>query len=996
MPDGNRFRFTENLDGVTYVPPPGRKDILVRNGVSGPWTLTLQQSRSRYEFDATGALTAMKDDYGNTLNVTYISGRVDRITDAVSGRYVSVTYGANGRIHLVTDFTGRQVEHGFSGAKLTTVTDPADRSTTYSYHPSRFVDLLTQIRDPWNRVVADVTYTSTTGRVETYTELGETFTLTYRYGDVPNRTAKEDSEGNVTVFDFAPSGQVTSRGIEGTPVAQTTYTPDGFVELSTDEVGVKTFYTYNLNGTVATLTRDYQGSKAVRFDYTYDPNFPAKPISIVPKNPTTGVRDPNWQEWRYDYYQSGAPAPGAINHVYRVRENGTTLDTLSTYEYNTRGQVTKHTSAIGGVTDYAYDAQGNLISVTAPSNNDTGTRPITGYTPDALGRVLTMTDPLGFATTYTYDELDRVETITLPRPTPSFPSSFTTTIAYDNFDAGTSLLYVDTTDANGILTRQGYDQYGRLARTVDAATATTIYTYDRDRLDTIVDPLNNVTGYDYDSLGRLQTVTFPNADTESYTYWPDGLLHQRTDRKGQVVTFTYDAHKRLYQRSGTGTITYNYTGQKLTSVVDSTVSPSETHSYGYDTSYRVNSDTQGPRGTLTYTYFADDQIKNRTITGGPLPISAAYRYYPDGTLDRIGWSQTTGEFKYTYNLRGQYESILFPSGQGRGYEYDDQGRLTRIINDSPAQGNVATYEYGYDLNHATGQLDRKGQRVSVTATLGTFGAPATTTYRYDTNGQLTTATYPTTKAPFTETHTFTYDPIGNRLTSSVTGQPTNTYTYQQIGGHNWQRLATEGGNTYTYDDNGNTLTRTGSAGNITATWNDDDRMTSLTVGGVTTTFADDYKGRRTTKTVGGSTTTFLYDGDDLIRESGTTQVDYLFGPGIDEPLAMRLGANVHYFAVDGLGSVTALVTSNHSIANTYDYDAWGVLRAKTGSVTNPFEYTARESAGELMFYRARYYSPAIGRFLSEDPLGYGPQPSLYAYVQNSPPNDTDPSGLESR
>ena len=83
------------------------------------------------------------------------------------------------------------------------------------------------------------------------------------------------------------------------------------------------------------------------------------------------------------------------------------------------------------------------------------------------------------------------------------------------------------------------------------------------------------------------------------------------------------------------------------------------------------------------------------------------------------------------------------------------------------------------------------------------------------------------------------------------------------------------------------------------------------------------------------------------------------------------------------------------LAASYVYDSFGNLTASSGTITNPFQYTGREFDSEsgLYYYRARYYDPVIGRFLSEDPLGSNPEPNLYAYVNNSPVGSVDPSGL---
>src|SRR5258708_24625736 len=108
----------------------------------------------------------------------------------------------------------------------------------------------------------------------------------------------------------------------------------------------------------------------------------------------------------------------------------------------------------------------------------------------------------------------------------------------------------------------------------------------------------------------------------------------------------------------------------------------------------------------------------------------------------------------------------------------------------------------------------------------------------------------------------------------------------------------------------------------------------------------------------------------------------------------RRGAT-SYFHADGLGSVTSLSNAGGSIANTYTYDSFGKLTASTGSLVNPFQYTARESDTEtgLYYYRARYYDSGAGRFLREDPLRFTGGLNFYAYVKNGPANRVDPFGL---
>jgi RHS repeat-associated protein len=996
MPDGSRYTFIENVGGM-FSPPVGRYDTLVRNG-DGTYDLTPQRTRSRLHFAADGSLLATTDEFGNALNWTYDgSGRLQQVADASgSARYLNVFWGPDGRISAIQDSAGRQVQYGYNAqGNLTTVTDAAGRVTTYSYTAGRFSPMLSQIRDHWNRVVSDITYDST-DRVRTYSESGETYTYTYSYSGNPAVTAKTDTAGKISQYTFSPGGPITDRAPPsgGGGSTHTDFYPDGLAQQVIDPVGVKTYSVYNSQGNPLSVTRDYQGTIAVRFDYVYDSTFPEKVASITPYDPATGNFDPNWQGWRYDYYPVGSPAPGALHNVYRLRDDGSATDVMATYEYDSKGRVTHLTSPTGGVTDYAYDSAGNLSSVTAPSNDDAGDRPVTTYGYDSLGRVTSVTDPLGHSTTYTYDAMDRVLSMTPPKPSSNSPLTFQTTYTYDTYDGSSGALFTQVTDPNGKVSKQGYNQFGQLARTVDALNNVTLYGYTRGLLTSITDANSNATTYTYDPGRRLASTTFPNGAVESYTYTADGLLYQKTDRKNQIITYSYDRHKRLATKAypGGSSMSYTYQGQKLSQIADSTVSPTETHTFSYDGSYRLASETQGPRGTVSYQYNPDDSLSTYFVQGGP---TASYTYYPNGSLNTIGWTPVAGSFKYAYTSTGQYQQVTFPNGQTRAYGYDDQGRLLNVSSVHPSAGALATYSYGYDLNQATGQYDRLGQRVSMAATVPSQGlANHLTTYEYDSLYQLTKATYPNV-APFNgEVDSWSYDAIGNRLTNTVSGT-TQTYSYQKIGSNpnNWQRLLNDGANAYTYDSNGNTLTRNGGAGNFTFGWSTDDKLTSIS-GATTASYKYDYQGRRTAKTVG-TTTTYLYRGLDLVRETGASTADYLIGPGIDEPLAMSRSGAVYYYAGDGLGSVSIASDEAGGVQSNSFFDAWGQTRSQVGTLPNPFGYTAREfgESGSL-FYRARYLSPGVGRFLSEDPLRYAAGIDLYTYVYSDPISSTDPRGLD--
>ncbi|MFZ0413467.1 MAG: RHS repeat-associated core domain-containing protein [Candidatus Acidiferrales bacterium] len=111
---------------------------------------------------------------------------------------------------------------------------------------------------------------------------------------------------------------------------------------------------------------------------------------------------------------------------------------------------------------------------------------------------------------------------------------------------------------------------------------------------------------------------------------------------------------------------------------------------------------------------------------------------------------------------------------------------------------------------------------------------------------------------------------------------------------------------------------------------------------------------------------------------------------------LRSGATSYYQA-DALGSVTSLSNAAGTLVQSYTYDSFGKQTASSGSLTNPFQYTARESDPEtgLYYYRARYYDPSTGRFLNEDPTGFKGGINLYGCVGNDPINKTDPDGTDS-
>ena len=248
-------------------------------------------------------------------------------------------------------------------------------------------------------------------------------------------------------------------------------------------------------------------------------------------------------------------------------------------------------------------------------------------------------------------------------------------------------------------------------------------------------------------------------------------------------------------------------------------------------------------------------------------------------------------------------------------------------------------------------------------------------------------------APPAMNEAYAYDPLGNRTSKGDTG----------------------GQIYYAYDANGNltqkceggaiTQTQTSCTGASVTTLSYDalNQLTGVDKDGQLSQYAYDDGGRRIRKTVNGTATNYLYNGPDIqaeYRNWSQANISYTHGTGIngsgtDDPLIRVTAANdTGYFHQDGLGSVVATTDQTGNLTAAQLYDAWGKPQqgASLGNLGR-YGYTGREpDETGMMYYRARYYDPGIGRFTQRDPAGMPDGVNRYAYVANDPVNAVDPGG----
>jgi YD repeat-containing protein len=1016
------YNLSTTAGGYNYYVPAStsytseKGNTLKRNTSTSKWTLE-KPGGLVYEFSAATAdsyryarLESIKDTTGNAMTFSYDgavgTGKLTKVASPDGDtQHLAFSYAGNliTKVDLKATSTVVQTTSFAYNAsnELTKVTDHASQDVLYAYASDGSAAgsrMITKITDKGGRE----------------TTLDWTFSL-------------DGGTYKANVIDFTNAAGLTTTYDRSVSTSVCTITNwDGMTMLSkfvntpiTGDGGRSRYKDYYLDA-----------SNYERWSYEYDSGGNLTKV-LRPGNGVYGT-------YAYNAYGRMITKAGndgvATNYYYGANGLYVTkmtdkagLDTL--YYYDGYNRLTKTVTPWNGAAGIvaAYDANGNVTSVTDPLNNSR----TFGY--DSLGRMTSVKDPLNNETLIEYDHLGNVTKTTDPRNKSTYlyyaytscggcggkagqltkvkdALNNETLFAYDDngnqtkvtdalsrdtdyfYDDMNRLTKVESPSGSGIYMTVSYDLLGRRFSVTDFEGRIKNFYYDHvGRQTKITDPIGTYAEYAFDTSGNLSAVKDGNGNTTTNDYDGGGRLTKLTYPDGKVTKYFYDSADRL-TKVGAGAsgivdpteyFFHGTTGQmtKMRYTAGGTTSDAV---YAYDAAARLTKLTDWIDGTDGLRYAYDAAGRLTTLTD-----------YDDSTLeytyDAAGNVLTMNDFHnsvvtYTYTDTNRVSTITAPGSKVWDYDYNALGQPT-----SMSIPNGMTTIYGYDTRNRLTKIEHKdGANVldGFYYALDDGGNITRTTYQddqywdywYDGRDRLTKAERRDDVDTLLHRYAYTYDASDNTITKEIyDGTDTDTFVYEHTVSNELTKQSFDGTDTtFGYDAWGRMTSKSDGAYSASYSYDYGSKLTKVASdfpgeGTAEYEFGADQKRRQ--RDDGTTVTWYNYGlGWDILNEEnggGTLTMTFVHGPLssrgsllLDLVGAAPATATARYYYKDSAGSTRRLRDAAKSSIGEYEYEAYGAQYYESGAtIVEKFSGWQWQDESHLYFKASGSYSP----FTSESP-----------------------------
>jgi RHS repeat-associated protein len=811
---------------------------------------------------------------------------------------------------------------------LSSITDP--NGNTIQILRNGF--LVTDIIDPVGR---DLNFSYNGDNFITQITAPDGLIVTYNYGsggifserDVLRVVTHPD--GTTTRYDYDPSNNLTAvTDGRGVVIASNTYDGNNRVSQQRQANGGVLQFSYMVQNPTAPAFSPVLATTVT------DALNKQTVYRFSPAGALLGVTDPLGQTLVFN--RDGSNNIISITGAAACEVCGSSGAGNQSFSYDGFGNLLSQTDALGNTTAFTYDPTFNKVTSIKDPLGDT-----TLFTYDFGGNLQTQKDPNGNLTTYQYDQFGELKQAT-------DPTNQTTFFSYDTFGNRISIK-----DPLGDVTSFQYDASGRLITTYDALNRRTQIAYDNaDRIISQTNAQNAVTGFAYDQVGNLLLVTDPRGSQTTFTYDAMDGLFMRKDPLGRIDSRTYDLDENLLQfkdRRG------------------------QTSTFAYDTTNRLTQEAYQDGTTVARSYDANNRLAGVTDSA-----SGSFGFTYDSAGRVIGCTTPFGTMQYIRDSLGRATSRQVVGQPAVTYSYDKAGNLLTAA--TPAASVTRTYEARNLLSTAS-RINGVSSR-----------------YTYDQIGRLISLTH-SGPGGILNTQTYSYDAVGNRQSATNTIAQTLVTPAVTPASYDSDNEQNQFGPTSNiFDANGNLVSSTTSGVTTAYTWDARNRLAAASTStGQTTQFLYDFAGnlmqQADTEPTANVTQTFLLDDLTNVAYVNRTDGDEYFvlaGQSIDDHLGVVHGSGqIEYGLADALNSTVITADQAGAIKGRFAYEPFGQTFATNS--TFPFQYTGRIPVSNLYYYRARFYNPTTGRFISEEPTDV--QGDLYQYVNGNPTSLTDPLGL---